>query len=90
MELKLDHDDLCEAITGYVGRLGLNLENKDLEVTFIASRSGSGTHALIEINSVNNTKKEPTPITASKVEKEEEVEEKEPKKEPAKRKKVFG
>lgn len=60
MDITLNHEEISEAITDYVGNQGINLDGKETEVDFTAGRGGNGYSATISI-------KEPTPEKPKKV-----------------------
>ena len=54
MKLQLNHEEINQAIVDYVGKLGIDLTDKETDVEFTAGRNGNGISASIDIKPMNH------------------------------------
>ena len=55
MKIILSQEDLDKAVCTYVTSLGMNLDNKSVNVDFTAGRGANGNTATVEILPLENT-----------------------------------
>ncbi|TXH14564.1 MAG: hypothetical protein E6R03_08910 [Hyphomicrobiaceae bacterium] len=66
MQINLKQPEIITALKQYIGNNGINLDNKDVQVTFTAGRKESGISAELNIGEKGTLKALTKPVKGSK------------------------
>ncbi len=58
MELTLDSNDIKQALTNYVSKMGVDTSNKRVDIALINGRMGNGNRAIVSITEQEDTLQE--------------------------------